>query len=85
MAIPRDLIDYKTEFPGNIVIRGRFPMEVINDIDDLQVDKLVSVVTQINGVKFAKEIDYLGLDFLDKYEDPAVHRKNEKLTGVRIK
>ena len=81
---PRDVLDYKKEFPDVIVMEGRFPMEVINDIEGLQVEKLVSVITQIDGVKFAKKIEYLGLDFLDKYEEPEVHRKMERLTGVRV-
>ena len=60
-------------------MKGRFPMEVMNDIEDLQVDKLVSVITQVENVGFAKEIVYLGLDFMDKYEAPEVHRKTELL------
>ena len=76
---PRDELDYEKEFPDTIVIRGRFPMEVMNDIPGLQVDKLVSVITQIDNIRFAKDIVYLGLDFLDKYEDPAIHRKMELL------
>lgn len=82
---PRDLLDYEKEFPDTVVIRGRFPMEVINDIEDLKVEKLVSVITQVDGIKFAKEIDYLGLDFLDKYEEPWIHRGMEALTGKKIK
>lgn len=76
---PRDLVDYKEAFPQVTVLQGRFPMEVIADIDDLKVEKLVSVITQVDNVKFAEEIVYLGLDFLDKYEDPAIHRKMEQL------
>ncbi len=76
---PRDVLDYETEFPDCIVIRGRFPMEVINDIRVLKVDKLVSVITQIDNVRFAREKDYLGLDFLDKYEAPEKHRRLDSL------
>ena len=76
---PRDLLDYEKEFPGIIVIKEKFPMEVFNDIRNFKVDKLVSVITQIDNVKFANEVIYLGLDFLDKYEDPAIHRKTELL------
>ncbi len=81
---PRDELDYEKEFPKTVVLRGRFPMEVINDVDDLKVEKLVSVITQVNGIKFAKEIEYLGMDFLDKYEDSSVHRKMERLTGEKV-
>lgn len=76
---PRDHVDYKEAFPQVTVLEGRFPMEVMADIEDLKVDKLVSVITQVDNVKFAKEMVYLGLDFLDKYEDPAIHRKMESL------
>ena len=76
---PRDVLDYEKEFPDAIVIRGRFPMEVMNDMRTLKVDKLVSVITQIDNVTFAKEKVYLGLDFLDKYEDPQIHRRLDSL------
>ena len=76
---PRDVLDYEKEFPDTIVIRGRFPMEVMNDMRTLRVDKLVSVITQIDNVTFAKEKVYLGLDFLDKYEDPSIHRRLDSL------
>lgn len=76
---PRDVLDYEAEFPDCVVIRGRFPMEVINDMRVLKVDKLVSVITQIDNVRFAREKDYLGLDFLDKYEAPEIHRRLDSL------
>lgn len=71
---PRDLLDYEKEFPDTIVIKGKFPMEVMNDIPNLHVDKLISVITQVDSIKFADEIVYLGFDFLDKYEAPEIHR-----------
>ena len=76
---PRDLLDYEEAFPDITVIRDRFPMEVLGDIEGFSVDKIISVVTQMDNVYFAKELVYLGLDFLDKYEDPTVHRKVENL------
>lgn len=82
---PRDLLNYEEAFPDAFVLKGKFPMEVIDDIDDLKVEKLVSVITQVDKVKFADEIEYLGMDFLDGYEDPSVHRKMEGLTGKRLK
>ena len=72
---PRDILNYEEEFPDNIVIREKFPMEVMNDIPGLKVKKLISVITQVDAIMFADEIVYLGLDFMDKYEDPSVHRK----------
>ncbi len=76
---PRDLLDYEAAFPDIVVIRERFPMEVLGDIEGFEVDKLISVITQVDNIFFAKEIEYLGFDFLDKYEDPEVHRKIENL------
>lgn len=76
---PRDVLDYETEFPDCVVIRGRFPMEVMNDLRVLNVDKLISVITQIDNVRFAREKVYLGLDFLDKYEAPEIHRRLDSL------
>ena len=75
----RDILDYEKAFPGVIVIRDKFPMEVLSDIEGFKVDKVVSVITQMENAFYAKEIVYLGLDFLDKYEDPAIHRKTENL------
>jgi hypothetical protein len=76
---PRDTLDYEGAFPETVVVRDRFPMEVLGDIEGFEVDKVISVITQMDNVYFAKEIVYLGLDFLDKYEDPAIHRKTENL------
>ncbi len=76
---PRDVLDYEKEFPGVVVVKDRFPMEVLGDIKGFEVDKMVSVITQMDNIRYAKEIVYLGLDFLDKYEDPAIHRKTELL------
>lgn len=71
---PRDVLDYEKEFPDTIVIKGKFPMEVMNDIPNLHINKLISVITQVDSIKFADEIEYLGFDFLDKYEAPEIHR-----------
>ena len=72
---PRDELDYSRVFPNTLVIRERFPMEVFNDITGFELERIVSVITQVDNIQFAKEIDYLGLDFLDIYEDPKIHRK----------
>lgn len=76
---PRDLLNYEEEFKDAIVIKGRFPMEILNDIPSFRVNKLISVITQVDCISFADEVIYLGLDFLDKYEDPSIHRKMENL------
>lgn len=76
---PRDLLDYSGEFPDVYVIKGRFPMEVLNDVPGLRIEKLISVITQVDDIDFADEIVYLGLDFMDKYEAPDVHRRLDTL------
>jgi hypothetical protein len=76
---PRDVLDYEKEFPDTVVVRDKFPMEVLGDIEGFMVDKVISVITQMDNTYFAKEIVYLGLDFLDKYENPEIHRKTENL------
>ena len=82
---PRDALDYVSAFtekyPDVYVLMGRFPMEVLRDLEGFRIAKLVSVITQVDGMDFAESTDYLGLDLLDLYEDPAVHRKMEKLAG----
>ena len=76
---PRDILDYKKEFPDCIVIEGKFPMEIMNDIPGLKVKKVISVFTVVDSIKFGEEIIYLGEDFMDKYEDPMLHRQNEMI------
>ncbi len=76
---PRDELDYKTVFSEQIVIEGKFPMEVLNYIPGLTFDKVVSVFTVPHAIKFAGEIVYLGEDFMDKYEAPELHRQNEAI------
>ena len=55
------------------------PMEIFNFFEEIRFDTVVSVYTQLGGVKFAKEKIELGDDFMDKYEDPSIHRKREVL------
>ncbi len=74
---PRDILDYEKEFPQAIVLKGRFPMEVMNDIPGIEVDKVISVFTVVDSIHFAKEKIFLSDDFMDKYEAPELHRQNE--------
>ena len=76
---PRDVLDYRKEFSQYIVLNAMFPMEIMNFIPDLKFRRVVSVATVPNGIQFAEEIIFLGEDFLDKYEDPAIHRQNEMI------
>ena len=76
---PRDVLDYKSLFSEHIVIEGKFPMEILNFIPGLAFDKVVSVFTVPDAIKFAGEIVFLGEDFMDKYEAPEIHRQNESI------
>lgn len=72
---PRDELDYYKEFPDYIIIAPQIPMEILNYLGENFFDKVISVYTDINGIRFAKDKVQLGHDFMDKYEDPHVHRK----------
>ena len=76
---PRDELDYKKIFPEHIVIEGKFPMEILNFLPGIYFDRVVSVFTMTDAIQFAGETIYLGEDFMDKYEDPAIHRQNEAI------
>ena len=55
-------------------------MEMLNLREGLSFDRVVSVYTVTDSIKFAGEKIYLGDDFMDIYEDPAIHRQNEAIT-----
>lgn len=76
---PRDVLDYGKIFPEHIVLDGKFPMEVMNFIPELSVDKVVSIMTVPDGISFAKEIVFLGEDYMDRYEPRELHNQNEQL------
>ncbi len=72
---PRDLLDYKAEFPDNLLIDRSVPMEMLNFFDR-KFDLVVSVFTELGNVDFAKEKIRHGRDFMDAYEDRAVHESH---------
>lgn len=76
---PRDILDYAKLFPDCIVLDSKFPMEVLNYIDGLTFRRVISVFTVVRAIRFAKEIIYLGEDFMDRYEEPSLHRQNEEI------
>ena len=76
---PRDVLDYQKIFPEHIVLDGKFPMEILNYVDGLVFDKVISVFTVPSAIQFAKEKVFLGEDFMDKYEEPEIHRQNEQI------
>ena len=72
-------MDYTKDFADCILLDASFPMEVMNFIGGLSFDKVISVYTVIDSLEFVKEKIVLGHDFMDRYEDPMVHRKNEQI------
>ena len=76
---PRDVLDYKKEFPQYLVLDGMFPMEILNFVEGLVFDKVVTVYTVPDSLHFVKEKIYLGHDFMDQYEKPEEHRLNEQI------
>ena len=76
---PRDVLDYRKEFPEHIVLDGMFPMEILNFIPGLRFRRVVSVFTVPSAIAFAEDVVFLGEDFMDKYEAPELHRQNEQI------
>ena len=74
---PRDYLDYGPIFPDALILPGTFPMEMLNFMPELHVDRLISVFTVLNALEFADEKIFLGYDFMDKYEAPEIHRLND--------
>jgi len=76
---PRDELDYRRLFGEYPQFDATVPMEMLNFFPGLQFKKAVAVLTEIKAIQFADEIVRLGEDFMDKYEDPLVHRQNEQI------
>lgn len=76
---PRDVLDYKELFPEHIVLDGKFPMEILNLVEGLVFDRVISVFTVPDAIRFAREKVFLGEDFMDRYEAPEIHRQNEQI------
>lgn len=74
---PRDLIDYAALRPDCTVIRGKFPVEVLNFLEGIHFKKVISIVTTaLDTIDFADEKINLGEGFWDKYEEPEKHKYN---------
>lgn len=76
---PRDELDYRKLFPEYPQFDATVPMEMLNFFPGLTFRKVVSVLTETRAIQFAEEVVKLGPDFLDKYEDPEIHRQNEMI------
>lgn len=71
---PRDGLDYEKEFGQVPRFDAYVPMEILNFFPNLHFDKVISIFTQIDAIEFADEKVKLGPDFMDRYEDPQIHR-----------
>ncbi len=76
---PRDYLDYRTLFAEYPQFDATVPMEMLNFFPGLRFKKVVAVLTEIKAIQFADEMVRLGEDFMDKYEDPLIHRQNEQI------
>lgn len=76
---PRDVLDYRTLFPEYPQFDPALPMEILNFFPGLHFKKVISVLTEVKAIQFADEAVRLGPDFMDKYEDPKIHRQNEMI------
>ena len=70
---PRDDLDYRKLFREYPQFDGTIPMELLNFFPKLHFGKVVGVWTEMKALNFADEVVRLGAEFMDKYEDPAVH------------
>lgn len=81
---PRDMIDYVTLCPDCVVLKGRFPIEVMNMFEGIRVKRAVSILTTaMNNMDFVEEKINLGASFWDAYEAPEKHAFNKK-AGLKL-
>ncbi len=76
---PRDLLDYRMLFAEYPQFDPTMPMEILNFFPNLRFSKVIGVFTEMKGLAIAEESVRLGPDFMDKYEDPQIHRQNEQI------
>ncbi len=76
---PRDELDYRKLFPQYPQFDATVPMEMLNFFPGLRFRKVVAVLTEVKAIQFADEVVRLGEDFMDRYEDPLIHRQNEQI------
>lgn len=71
---PRDDVDYQRLYPMCTVIRGKFPIEVLNFIEGIHFSKAISIITSaLDSIEFADEKINIGPYIYDSYEDPSIH------------
>ncbi|MCM1537358.1 MAG: glycosyltransferase family 52 protein [bacterium] len=71
---PRDAIDYAAYYPQCVMIRGKFPIEVLNLIEGIHFAKAVSIITSaLDAITFADEKYNIGPQIWDAYEPKERH------------
>lgn len=76
---PRDELDYRKLFAEYPQFDATMPMEMLNFFPGIRFQKVVAVLTEVGAIRYAQETVRLGEAFMDKYEDPLVHRQNEQI------
>ncbi len=64
---PRDLLDYESLFPDHVILDRRVPMEILNLLGRDSFDLVISILTDIHGIYFGKEVIRLGEAFLETH------------------
>lgn len=70
---PRDELNYRVLFADYEQFDAEIPMEVLNLFTDFHVKKVISVFTEVKAIQFADETIMLGVEFMERYEDKAMH------------
>ena len=76
---PRDVLDYHRIFPEYPIFDATVPMEMLNFFENLRFDQVITVFTDLTGIRFADKLVRLGDEFMDKYEDPEKHSQNKRM------
>lgn len=78
---PRETLDYASYRPDCTVLKGRFPIEILNYVEGIRFKKAITIVsTALESITFCDEKIRLGEDFWDAYEDPELHKYNKTLS-----
>lgn len=71
---PRDNLDYASLYPECTVIKGKFPIEVLNFIDGIHFKKMISIITSaLDAIEFSDEKVNIGPQIWDAYEPEEIH------------
>ena len=76
---PRDALDYREIFPGYPIFDATMPMEMLNFYENVHFDQVVTVFTDLKGIRFGDKLVRLGDEFMDQYEDPEKHNQNKRM------